>query len=265
MTLLDKPVLFQDPDYKKKVLLFDIETTPLITYTWGVWQQDVIEIKEEWYMLCFAYKWLGEKKTYIVALPDFKDYKKDKKNDFEVVKALHDLFNKADILIAHNGDQFDIKKANVRFLYHKLESPTPYKTIDTLKLARRHFKFDSNKLDNLGKHLKVGRKTPHTGKHLWLGCMDGDEKSWKLMKEYNKQDVILLEKIFLKLRGWSNSQTPNFNLLYGTNQNCPKCGSEHVQKGGFHYTANKIVQSYRCLNCGARPLGETIRTYKTLK
>ena len=46
-TLLDKPILAKDPDYKQRILLFDIETSPLISYTWGIWEQDVIEVKEE--------------------------------------------------------------------------------------------------------------------------------------------------------------------------------------------------------------------------
>lgn len=260
-TLLDKPILAKDPDYKQRILLFDIETSPLISYTWGIWEQDVIEVKEEWYMLCFAYKWLGEKKTHIVALPDFKAYKKDKRNDYFLIEKLHELFNQADIVIAHNGDMFDIKKANARFIFHGLEQPNVYKTIDTLKLARRYFKFDSNKLDYLGQYLKLGRKLPHTGKHLWFGCMDGDMKSWELMKRYNIQDVVLLEKVYLKLRGWAGNGA-NLALITGNFSSCPRCGSEHIIKSGLSYTSAIVYQSYRCMNCGARPRGESTKSAK---
>lgn len=260
-TLLDQPVLFRDPNYRKKVLLFDIETTPLITYTWGIWQQDIIEVKEEWYMLCFAYKWLGEKQTHIVALPDFQGYKRNKKDDEQLVKKLWELFNEAEIIIGHNGDKFDIKKANARFLFHCMEPPKHYKTIDTLKLARRYFKFDSNKLDYLGQYLKLGRKLPHTGKHLWFGCMEGDPKSWQLMKKYNIQDVVLLEKVYIKLRGW-NVTPPNMNLVLGTTQNCNVCGSDHVIKNGTSFNGVSIFQRFQCLNCGARPRGEVIKQAK---
>ena len=262
-TLLDKPILFKDPDYNKKILLFDIENTPLISYTWGIWEQDVIEVKEEWYILCFAYKWLGEKETHIVALPDFKEYKKDKKNDYFVVKKLHELFDQAEVIIAHNGDCFDIKKANARFIQHGFEPPAPYKTIDTLKVARRYFKFDSNKLDYLGQYLKIGRKLPHTGKHLWFGCMEGDMDSWKLMKKYNIQDVVLLEKVYYKLRGWQKTGI-NLNVILGGLTNCPRCNSDHMQKAGFDYPAINTYQSYRCLNCGARPRGEIVQIEKPI-
>jgi uncharacterized protein YprB with RNaseH-like and TPR domain len=263
-TLLDKPVLFKDPDYKKKILLFDIETTPLISYTWGIWEQDVIEVKEEWYMLCFAYKWLGEKKTHVVGLPDFKGYKKDMKDDYHVVKKLHELFEQAEVIIAHNGDAFDIKKANSRFIFHGMDPTHPFKTIDTLKLARNRFKFDSNKLDYLGQILKLGRKLPHTGKHLWFGCMEGHLPSWKLMKAYNIQDVVLLEKVYLKLRGWANGG-PNMNMVFGTVFNCPKCGSSHMKKNGWRYTNTVYYQRYQCFNCRASAFGERVKRDKPLK
>ena len=257
-TLLDKPLLIKDPDYKQKILLFDIENSPLLSYNWGIWEQNAIEVKEEWYILSFAYKWLGEKEVHVLALPDFRGYKKDKTNDYRLVQELWKLFNKADVLIAHNGNAFDIKKANARFLIHGMEPPNVYKSIDTLTIARRYFKLDSNKLDDLGQYLKLGRKLPHTGKHLWFGCMAGDPASWKLMKDYNKQDVVLLEKVYRKLRGWDTNQQVNMNMILGTMNNCPRCGCDQVIKAGFKYTAVNMFQTYRCLSCGHRPQGERI-------
>lgn len=264
VSLLDQPLIFKEPNYPKKILLFDIETSPIISYNWGIWEQNALEVKEEWYILCFAYKWLGQNTVNVVALPDFRGYKKDKKNDFELIKKLHALFEEAEIIIAHNGDQFDIKKSNARFIFHGLEPPHNYKTIDTLKLARRYFKFDSNKLDYLGQYLKLGRKLPHTGKHLWFGCMDGDMKSWELMKRYNKQDIVLLEKVYKKLRGWAKTGV-NMNIVFGGLVNCPRCHSEHIKKDGFNYGASSIHQTYKCMVCGARPNGELVSSSKTLK
>jgi DNA polymerase III, epsilon subunit and related 3''-5'' exonucleases len=259
--LLNSPSLIKDPSYNKKVLLFDIENTPLVSYTWGIWEQDVIEVKAEWYILCFSYKWLGEKETHCIALPDFKGYKKGNDCEEKLIKKLWELFDEAEILIAHNGDNFDIKKANARFIQWGLEPPSPYKSIDTLKLARRNFKFDSNKLDYLGQYLKLGRKVPHTGKHLWFGCMDGDKSSWDLMKKYNKQDVILLEKVYYKLRGWVTVST-NMNLILGGIFNCPKCGSNQVVKKGFNKTKTAIYQAWKCLNCGGWSQGSNISSKK---
>lgn len=256
--LLDNPkLLFKNPDYGHKILLFDVETAPNLSYVWGRWEQNILSVSEHWYMICFAYKWLGEKKTYVYSLPDFKTYKKDPVNDELLITKLWELFDQAEIIIGQNLDAFDIKKSNARFIKHGLEPPSFYKTIDTLKIARRNFKFDSNKLDDLGDYLSIGRKIQTGGFNLWLGCMRGDKKAWKRMTDYNKMDVILLEKVYLKLRGWATT-TPNMNLILGKYSVCPTCGSEHITKRGYRYTKVYTYQAYHCQNCGRRFQGERV-------
>lgn len=233
----------------KKILLFDIETAPNLSYTWGKYEQNVIEFERDWYMLCFAAKWLGSKKMITSSLPDFKLYKKDKEDDKEVVKALWKLFDEAEVIIAHNGNRFDIKKANAKFLALGLNPPSSYQKVDTLSEARKYFKFDSNKLDDLGHYLGVGRKVDTGGFALWKGCMLGEPSSWKKMIKYNKQDVTLLEDVYLKLRPWMESH-PNMNLLDNSTKLCPKCGSTKVTRRGFYLTRVSKFQRWQCQSCG---------------
>lgn len=235
-----------------RVLIYDIETAPNLAYVWGKYEQDVIRYNHEWYMLCFAYKWLGEKQTHVVALPDFKLYKKDPQNDIEVIKKLYELFNEADVIVAHNGNSFDQKKSNARFIYHGLTPPSPYRQIDTRNIARQNFKFNSNKLDDLGEYLNLGRKVQTGGFDLWLGCMSGNMPAWNRMRKYNKQDVLLLEEVYLKLRPWMSGH-PAMNLMSGNLDSCPKCGSPKLVKNGFYYTKVSKIQVYRCAGCGGHP------------
>ncbi len=235
-----------------RILFIDIETAPLIGYAWQKWETNIIDTKQDWYILCFAYKWMGDKKIHACALPDYKLYKKSSEDDSELVKSLWELFNEADIIVAHNGDEFDIKKSNARFIAHGLTPPTPYKTIDTKKVAKQSFKFDSNKLDELGRYFGLGRKLPHTGFHLWKGCMTGDKKSWELMIKYNKQDIVLLEKVYLKMRPWMKS----FPIVRANNGSCRHCESNHVQKRGFAFTRTYKIQRLQCINCRAWSLGD---------
>jgi hypothetical protein len=183
-----------------RVAFFDIETAPIKGYTWTMYEANVLSVERPTYLLSYAMKWAGQKTVHTRCLPDYKLYNKDKENDRELAKDLWKMMDEADVIVGHNGDAFDIKKANARFITHGLTPPSPSKTIDTLKIARRVFKFDSNKLDSIGGYLGVGRKLPHTGIHLWLGCMGGDPKSWRLMRRYNAQDVRLLEQVYLKVR-----------------------------------------------------------------
>lgn len=234
---------------KPKILFFDIETSPNLSYTWGKYEQDVIGFEREWYMLTFAYKW-GDGKTQAFALPDFKLYRKDPTNDLELVRKLWELFNEADVIVGHNGDRFDIRKANSRFLFHGFLPPEPFKTIDTLKVARKYFALNSNRLDDLGNLLSVGRKVETGGFKLWLGCMNGDSSSWKTMVKYNKHDVDLLYRVYQKLQGWITNH-PNVNLYGEQSDSCPVCGGKHIQKRGFGYTKLGKYQRYQCLECGA--------------
>lgn len=230
------------------ILCIDIETAPNLGFVWGKWQQDVYEYQSEWYVMCYSAKWLRGKQ-FTKGLPDYKGYSKDRENDKLLVKDLWELLNEADIVIAHNGDQFDIRKMNTRFLQWGMPPPKPYKTIDTKKVARRYFGFNSNKLDDLGASLGLGRKLKHTGFDLWRRCLNADLKAWKVMKAYNKQDVLLLERLYLKMRPWIQNH-PNLGM-YGDGTKCPKCGGKNLQRRGyFTYKNTTKYQIIWCKSCG---------------
>lgn len=249
------------PPNGAKTLLFDIESSPLVTYTWGTYQQDVIKVIEEWYMLTFSWKWLGGKQTFVRGLPDYPEYKKNPKNDYYLVQELHQLFEVADIIVAHNLSRFDDKKSSARFLYHGFSPPAPYKKVDTLQVARKHFALTSNKLDGLGEHLGVGRKVQTGGFDLWLGCMNGDMKSWDKMKKYNKQDVILLEKVYLKLRPWITNH-PNVGLMDDRPKACNNCGSQKMHKHSKKsYAKTGWKYQYKCNNCGSYQIGSKLHKF----
>ena len=239
---------------KEKVLIYDIENTPTVVTTWGLYEQNAIETLEEWYILSYAYKWLGEDKVHVVALPDFKGYSKDKKNDKALCESLHKLFDEADLVVAHNGDSHDQPKSNARFIYHGLTPPSPYKSIDTKKIAKKYFKFNSNSLNNLGTYFKLGNKIENSGIKLWRACMEGDMKAWATMKKYNKQDVVLLEKVYNKLVPWM-SKFPLINKDYGE---CPHCKSRKIQSRGKWKYVSGDYKRLQCQSCGHWFKGEKI-------
>lgn len=224
---------------KQKILLLDIETSPNLAYVWEKYEQDVLSFEKEREIISFAFKWLGEKSVKSFCLAD--------SSKIELTKKLHKLFDEADIIVAHNGDEFDIKMANSSFVFHGLKPPSQYKTIDTLKIARSKFRFNSNKLDDLGKYLGFGEKIETGGFKLWLKCLRGDRGAWKKMKRYNKHDVVLLEKVYRILRPWATN-LPNINKERG--MVCPVCGSTNVQKRGFIITILFRKQRFNCRTCG---------------
>ncbi len=230
---------------KIKTLIYDIETSYTIGAVWGLYEQNVAYVLQEPYMLSFAYKWLGEKKVHVLSLRDFPLYKKDKKNDKSLVSKLRDLFDEADIIIAHNGNSFDQKWAYARFIVHGLTPPSPAKYVDTKLIAKSKFRFNSNSLNNLGKYLGIGCKIDTGGINLWVKCIEqDDQKSWDKMEKYNKQDVVLLEQVYLKMLPYITNH-PNVGIIGGDRSICPNCGSTHLQSRGVKYGR----RSWFCVDC----------------
>lgn len=232
-----------------KILTFDIETAPNLGYTWGAYEQNVIKVVRPWYVLTVAWKWSDEKQARVKTLADYKTFKKDIYNDKELIEEVWGLLDRADIVVTQNGDQFDIKKLNTRFLLHGLPPPAPYKSVDTKKASKKHFAFVTNKLDNLGDELGYGGKMHHEGFELWEKCMHGDPRAFKKMGAYNKRDVILTEKVYLRERPWMTAH-PNINAWTGL-ENCRVCQSHDIHFRGFDVTATGRIRKWQCQDCGA--------------
>ena len=229
----------QKEEMTARILLLDIETAPSLGYVWEAWQTNVIDFRDQWYILCYAWKFLGEK-TQFLSLQDVDEH--------TLIQQLWNLFNEADIVVGHKVDTFDIKRSNAMFLRYGLPPPSPYKTVDTLKVVKKYFKLDKNSLGDVGKYLGLGDKKPNQGWKTWLGTMQGDPEAWAVMRDYNIQDVDLLERIYLTLRPWHTTH-PNLNL-WSEHQNCPTCGSGRIQRRGFSYAKVQVRQRYHCQDCG---------------
>src|ERR1700761_1504410 len=236
-----------------KLLFLDIETAPILMTSWSMRPPyaGAVWVERDTFILMFSYKWAHENTVKTCCLPDFARYKRNKHDDKEICKVLHGLMDEADIVCAHNGDAFDIKKVNSRLIVNGFGPPSPFKTIDTLKIARRVFKFDSNKLDNICRYLGEGRKIPNSGAALWKGCVDGDPAAWRTMRRYGKQDTALLVRGYERLRSWAPTH-PNLNLykFYQDRVGCPTCGSENIQRRGTIVKINTKRHRFHCQDCG---------------
>lgn len=242
-----------------RILLWDIESSPMLAHVYERYEANVLNVEHDWHLLSVAWKWLGEKATHVKALPDFPErYAADIEDDYELAALAHRLFCEADVVVAHNGVAFDTKKAQARMIYHGFAPPTPFKEVDTLLVARRHFAFSSNRLGELCEFLGIGTKLENGGFKTWLGCLRGDPKAWALMKKYNRQDVVILEQLYLKLRPWM-PRHPNIATLADRPTSCPKCGAEDsMQARGFIYSTVSRRQRYQCQSCGGWCAGRKI-------
>lgn len=237
-----------------KILIWDIETSHTVAAIFSLYQDGIpaTNVLEEWYIICAAWKWLGESKTSAVSvLDDSRRFLVDPNDDYHVVKTLYDVLSEADAIVHHYGDNFDIKKLNTRLAYHGFGPLPPIIQIDTYKICKSKFKFLSNKLDYVGRYFKLGGKVA-TSPGLWLQCLQGNRKAIKEMVAYNKQDVDLLEKVYLKLAPYAPAKL-NMNHFYGDEDDpvCPKCGGAHLQSRGYRYTVLSKYRRFQCQECGS--------------
>ena len=240
---------------KPKILFLDIETQPDLVWTWGVYESNALEVKEHWQMLSFSAEWM-DGAIITKGLCDYSGYKPGG-SDKRLSKDIWDLLDEADIVVAHHGKQFDIKKINARFIAHCMTPPSPYQVVDTLTELRRLAAFSSNKLDWICKQLDIGGKIVHQGWALWRGCMNGDEKCWKKMKKYNRHDIVLLKELYYALQPWLRQPSAG---LWDPNAVCPNpaCGSMDVTRQGLKRTRTRVYQQFKCKQCGS--WGRTVKS-----
>jgi len=228
-----------------KILLLDIETCPNLAYVWGMWQQNVSidSLVKTTQILCWSAKWFGEEVIYFDSIQG--------KSTKKMLKGIHKLLDEADAVVHYNGTKFDIPHLNREFIENGYTPPSPYKEIDLLNTAKRKFKFPSNKLEYVSKALGVGSKLKTSGYSLWLRTMADEPEAWAEMEEYNTQDVVLLEAVYIKMLPWIKFHA-NHSLFNNTGGVvCPKCGHIHLKKRGFYYTLASKFQRYQCKKCGA--------------
>ncbi len=225
------------------MILIDIETSPFIGYTWGKYDQTVIKKITGWQLLSFAYKELGKQPTRCLARPDFKD-----KTDKSLTRAIWVILDGCDVAVAHNGDRFDFPKLRAKFVEHGLTPTRPFKTVDTKKIAKAHFGFYSNSLNDIAGDLGLGEKIQTGGFELWERCMRGEPAAWRKMVAYNKQDVALLERVYERLKAW-HPHHPNL-ALHEDRPGCPVCSSIAVQRRGWNVNRVTKVPRFQCRDCG---------------
>ena len=235
---------------KPKILIFDVETSYLEGYMWGLYDQNFApnQLKEnEWSIIAFAAKWLGSKDII------YHDNRKkhNKRDDKEIVKKLRDLIDEADIILTKNGKRFDEKIFNSRCAKHHIKQPSSYRHIDVEKIVRRKFKLPSYSLDYLCKYFNTPRKKlahkAFPGMELWVECMHGNKKAWKEMELYNKVDVLSTEDVYNIVAPWDNSV--NFSVYSENIKTECSCGGKLIGKG-YAYTASGQFQRYICVKCG---------------
>lgn len=245
---VDKP----DPARKPKILIYDVETVPILGYVWQLFDQNVSlnMIKSDWHLLSAAAKWLDEPKIFYLDQRDAKNFEDDK----PILEMLWKLMDEADIIVGQNSKAFDTKKINARFILNGMRPPSPYKQIDTRSMAKKNFSFTSNKLeylsDKLTPEMKKSQHKNFPGFELWKECLARNPKAFKELKHYNEMDLLATEAIYKKMSPWGGTGV-DINQYRGGSLFACQCGSSNYIKRGFKYTATGKFNQYSCNDCGS--------------
>lgn len=244
---------YAPPAGQAKVLLFDIETAPIIAHVWSLWDNNVglNQIVSDWHVLSWSAKWLHAPENEVMYM-DQRNVK-NIENDKKILKEMWSLLDEADVVITQNGKSFDQRKLQARFLLNKFDPHSSYKHIDVKVEAQRLFGFPSHKLEYMTDKInKIYKKLKHKkfpGHELWTECLKNNIEAWEEMETYNKHDVLALEELFVNIAPWGINV--NFNIYTEGEEHVCKCGSKEHSKNGFYYTAVGKFQRYKCKQCGA--------------
>ena len=232
-----------------KILIFDIETSPMEVFVWGLYKQQIPiqNVIKDFSLLSWSAKWLFEPEIMSAKVTG---WEAKNRADGSIIEGLWKLLDEADMVVGHNVQKFDVRKANLRFHINGLRPPMPYRVIDTMKHAMKVFGSSSYKMDYLNKIFGLNMKKDTTY-DLWVRSVNGDEKALQQMLDYNEFDVVVTEELYLDLRGWMKNH-PNVALYIDTEDViCTNCGNPDLTWDGHYFTPAGKYKAFRCNNCGA--------------
>jgi len=240
------------PTTGPKILLLDIETSPLICYAFDLFDQNIglNQIIRDWYVMSWSAKWLGDPPENII----YADCRDNIGNDYGLLSQIWQLLDEADIVVGQNSKRFDEKKLAARFILNGFPPPSSFRSVDTLIVAKRVAKFTSNKLayttDKLCTKFKKLDHGKFAGFELWKACEAGSLEAWDEMENYNRYDVLSLEEYYLKIRPYDRKH-PNLNVFNESLENRCSCGSIDFRSNNYVYSNTGKFNRYNCNSCGA--------------
>lgn len=190
--------------------------------------------------ICAAWKFYDEDEVHFAAEWEVGGY-----DGF--MRRVWDAVDQSDALVGHNARSFDGPILSFGWAEMGLPAPSPYKVIDTLVIARRSLKAESNTLDSLAKRLGVDAKTDKYSATVAKAAVAGDVDAQQQIEAYNRGDIIASEALFDRLRPYATG-LPHMGMWVDDELACPSCGGT-MQETGKLVHAN--VQAYKGLTCPA--------------
>jgi len=175
------------------------------------------------------------------------------------LKRVHALISSADILVGHNLDGADVPWLQGDFYFPKighkhrpnLPPLPPFKTVDTLKVARQFrtgVQFKS--LDALCQILGIPAKTDTYDREAMNRAVAGSVEDRERLVEYCAGDVIATQGLYDALRPHIKNHPALFVDGQDSLTTCHRCGAD-TEPTARRYVANLLsYQMRKCTRCG---------------
>lgn len=231
-----------------ELIVIDVETSPNLAYVWGLFDQriGINQIVESQDILCFAAMRIGAMRVETKASRDGYD---------AMLQRLWTLMDEADYIISYNGISFDEKIIKAAFVKAGMPPPSPYRSIDLMRVVKKNFRLPSNKLAYVCAALGLDHKTDPGGFSTWTDILQGTDeqraKAWRRLVKYCANDVRITVQLFEALRPWIDGlNLPLYSDEEPTTPTCTRCGSSNIQSRGHAYATSFRYRRFRCSDCG---------------
>lgn len=206
------------------------------------------------FIICAVLEDARTRKQKTFKINDYKAWKSDPWNDFELVRDISRELGLADVWVTYYGKKFDLPFLNTRIAYWRsrgknIDFPSNIPHIDLYHTAKFKLRLHSNRLQVVSTLLGHGDKTS-LDLPVWLRAAGGHVPSINYVVTHCKADARILTDNYLALKPLI-ARHPHMGLLEGrTKHSCASCGSGDTQNRGTYATEATIRQRLWCKSCG---------------
>lgn len=233
-----------------RILTLDIERFPFLAAGYDLRTTYIPfgNIVQPSRMCCVAAKWLDSDEVFFLAEYDFDKGKLTKPARRKMLTEIRRLVDEADIIVSFNGNRFDLPHLTTEWVLAGVPEPSPVKSVDLYQVGRKRLRLESNSLRYMCQRLGLPAKGDYGGMKAMLAAMDGDREVWEHLRDYNAQDVISTEALYLRLQG-HNPQHPMMGSAFD-GLRCNQCGGTNLEPAGWNRATVLERAQYRCTHCG---------------
>ena len=197
--------------------------------------------------ICVAWRWYGQNRIHFAS--EWGDGHQG------MIETVWEVFDRAQIVVGHNSRGFDEKKLKTDWRDYGLLKPSPWKSVDTLTIARREFGDESNTLDALCRRAGIPHKTDKYDVTTARAAVAGDKRAQRKLRLYNMGDIDASTALYDRFRPWDSTHPHSVVPNADDRPTCHACWGDDLEPNGTTLARQITYRLYRCRGCGSNVVG----------